>query len=188
MKLKKEAILAVLSVLFLVIFLNLDMSGRASSVGLIYNNLEENEYLFYLNEPQWINEKLVELIDVSDSKDVRISIRDEIRSISDAIIVSNGLQIEKISAVADAKRPFAVLKIIVVEQDRNFKCRESDNGEDIYLKGRCFDDYYEMGVDDYCSENYLREFFCDYDDYVNEVHCMRAIVKCSYKCENGECK
>ena len=186
MKFKKEAIVAILGVLFLVIFLNLNMSGK--SVGLIYNNLGENEYLFYVNEPQWINEKLVELIDVSESKDVRISIRDEIRSISDAIIVSNGLQIEKISAVADAKRPFAVLKIIVVEQDRNFKCKESDNGEDIYLKGRCFDDYYEMGVDDYCSENYLREFFCEYDHYIHEVHCMRAIVKCSYKCENGECK
>ena len=185
MKLKKEAIVAVLSVLFLVIFLNLNMSGK--SVGLIYNNLGDDEYLFYVNEPQWINEKLIELIDVSDngdvsdSNDVILKIRDQTRSISDSIIVSNGLQIEKISAVKKTKRSFAVLKINFVEQNKNFNCRESDNGEDIYSKGRCFDAYYDMGIDDYCSENYLREFFCEYDDYIHEVHCMIEIVKCNNK-------
>lgn len=190
MEFKKEVVI-VLGILFLILFLNNAdkiITGKASSIGNIENSIMENEYLLYVNEPKWIEGVMVKLISVSENNDAIVSINGEIRSISDSIIMSNGLQIQKNVAIKETKKKsFAVLKIIKVEQGKNIGCRETDNGNNIYLKGICYDNYYNMGIEDYCDGKYLREFSCKYDSYVNEIHCMREIVRCNNICREGKC-
>lgn len=192
MSLRKEFIIICWLILFLVFigFLSSTkeiLTGEVGKVAMLSNELKENEYLLYVNQPKEIDGKLVELLEITDSKEIRISVDGSVRSISDKIIVNDGLQMKKNVAIKEDKKPFAVLEIIKVEQDVKIECRESDNGNNIYVKGICYDNYYEMGVEDFCDDEYLREYYCEYDGYSEEVHCMRETVKCEEGCREGKC-
>ncbi len=186
MNIKKEFMI-VFGILLLLIFIGFIgnikelITGEASTIGIITNELEDNEYLLYVNEGQWIEEKFVKLLSVSESGEIIIDVSNNIASISDKIIINNGLQIRK----SAANENFAVLEIIKVKQD-GIECKDSDGGYNIVVKGNCVDDYYEMGVEDFCDGEYLKEYSCKYDDYVEKFHCMKDIVKCN-QCIDGRC-
>ena len=194
MGLKKEFIIIVWIILFLFFigFLNTTkdlITGEVGKVGILYTDLEENEYLLYIKEPQWVGDKLVELIDVTENGDVIVGVDNEIRSVSDKIIVNNGLQIKRSSAIKETgnKKSFAVLEIIDVDQGEKIDCNEDDNGYNIHVEGTCYDDYYEMGVKDFCDGDYLKEYYCQYDEYVGKIHCIKETLKCDNGCNEGKC-
>jgi len=186
MNIKKEFMI-VFGILLLLIFMGFIgnikelITGKASTIGIITNELRDNEYLLYVNEGQWVKEKFVELLSVSENGEIIINVNDNIASITDKIIINNGLQIKK----NVAKENFAVLEIIEVKQDV-IECKDSDGGYNVIVKGKCVDKYYEMGVEDFCDGEYLKEYSCKYDDFVEEFHCMKDIVKCE-RCIEGRC-
>ncbi len=191
---KKEFIIicSIILFLFFVGFINSTkdiITGGVAKTGILASPLKENEYLLYIKQPQWIERKLVELLEVTDDKEIIVSVNGNTRSISDKIIINSGLQIKKSVAVKekDNKKSFAVLEIITVDQGRDFKCEEDDNGYNIYAKGTCYDYYYEMGLEDFCDGDYLKEYFCKYDEYVGEIHCMKETIKCEKTCIDGKC-
>jgi len=191
MDIKKEFMIVFVVLLFLIflgfvsntkeLVIEEIITGEASTVGIITNELRDNEYLLYVNQGQWIEERFVELLSVSESGDIEISVNENVASISDKIIVNNDLQIKKNAA----NENFAVLEIIKVKQDE-IGCKDSDGGYNIYVKGICVDEYYEMSVEDFCDSEYLREYSCEYDEYVEKIHCMKDIVRCE-KCIEGRC-
>ncbi len=187
MDIKKE-IMIIFGILLLLIFMGFIgnikeiITGEASTIGIITNELRDNEYLFYVSEGYWVEEKFVELLEVMENGEIIINVNDNIASISDKIIINNGLQIKKNAAAEN----FAVLEIIKVKQTDKIKCVDSDGGYNIIIKGKCVDEYYEMGVEDFCDSNYLKEYSCKYDDFVEKFHCMKDNIKCD-KCIEGRC-
>jgi len=186
MNIKKEFMI-VFGILLLLIFIGFMgnikelITGEASTIGIITNELRDNEYLLYVNEGQWIEEKFIKLLKVTESGEIIIDVNDNIASITDKIIVNNGLQIKKNAA----NENFAVLEIIKVKQDE-IECKDSDGGYNIVVKGSCIDKYYEMGVEDFCDGEYLKGYSCKYDEYVKKFHCMKDIIKCN-QCIEGRC-
>lgn len=185
MNLKKEIMIIAGVVLFLLLVgvLNIakeTMTGEVGRVGVLENPLEANEYLLYVNEAEAIEGRRVELLEVKDSGDVIVSVGGNVRSVSDKTIVSNGLQIRKSVAIKEEnKKSFAVLEILKVEQDKKIECRKDGKV--------CYDDYYEMGVEDFCDRDYLKEYSCEYDVYVKKTHCMKETIKCERGCVEGKC-
>jgi len=175
-------IVFVLSVIFF-ISNDSDLSGQASRNIEIIRTLEVDEYNLQLGLPITVDGKKITLLTIGDEEEVIMDVNGVQKSINDAgVRVIDGVQIENI-AVGDYT---ATLKIIVLVRPED-SCDDSDEG-DIYVKGKCLDRFYsEKGVEDFCDFGYLREFSCGYDQYIDEIHCLKHVVNCADGCNSGAC-
>ncbi|MBI2105644.1 hypothetical protein HYT56_02285 [Candidatus Woesearchaeota archaeon] len=172
----------IVGILALVILQNSQLTGEASRNFQTTIELDPDEYLFRIGERKIIDDAAIMLVRIADSDEVIIDIGGVRKSVNKyGIRIINGVQIESISVSENS----AILKVLNLEKKQT-TCVDSDSG-DIYLKGRCDDRFYPNGVDDFCDFDTLKEYNCGYDQYVDEVHCLKHVVECSDGCSTGAC-
>ena len=172
----------IMGVLAIFILQNVQLSGQASRNVISTLDLELDEYLFRVGERKIIDDVAVTLVEIGDSNEVIVDIGEVRKSVNQyGVRIINHVQVEN-TAVSENG---AILKIFNLEKKEK-TCTDTDGG-DIYLRGKCTDRFYPDGAGDFCDFNSLREYNCGYDQYVDEVHCLKQIVECSDGCDKGAC-
>ncbi|MBI2508015.1 hypothetical protein HYV89_03605 [Candidatus Woesearchaeota archaeon] len=172
----------IIGILAIFIFQNVQLSGQASRNVASEIELDLDEYLFRVGERKIIDDAGVMLVSIGDSNEAIIDVEGIRKSVNEygARIISN-VQIESIAVSDDG----AILRIINLAK-KGKTCSDTDAG-DIYLRGKCTDRFYPDGAEDFCDFNSLKEYNCGYDEYVDEVHCLKQVVECSDGCGKGAC-
>ncbi|MAG45483.1 MAG: hypothetical protein CMH63_01775 [Nanoarchaeota archaeon] len=183
MKKRDLIFIGVLFVLAIVVMSNnINLSGQASRNVEIRRTLGVDEYNFQIGLPVNVDDKVITLLTIGDNGEVIMDVNGVQKSVKNAgVRVVNGVQVENI-ATGDYR---AILKVINLVRPED-SCSDSDEG-DIYIKGKCLDGFYPNGVEDFCDFGYLREYNCGYDQYVDEIHCLKHIVECVDGCNSGAC-
>ena len=172
----------IIGIFAIFIFQNVQLSGQASRNVVSTKELEIDEYIFVVGEKKIIDDVGVMLVEIGDSKEIIVDVNGVVKSVNEyGVRIINNAQIESVAVGENS----AILKVINLEKKEK-TCSDTDAG-DIYLRGKCADRFYPEGVEDFCDFNSLREYNCGYDQYIDEVHCLKQVVECSDGCGTGAC-
>ena len=172
----------IVGVLAIFIFQNVQLSGFASRNVISEIELEADEYLFQVGERKVVDDVAATLVKIGDSNEVILDVGSIRKSVNEyGVRIINNVQIESMAVDSTG----ALLKIINLEKKEK-TCGDTDSG-DIYSRGKCVDRFYPDGIEDFCDFDNLKEYNCGYDNYIDEVHCLKQVGECGDGCGNGAC-